>query len=166
MASDQFWVASEWKGVQQFSPSTAEWRKHPMFPPRDDVTCLAVDTNYVIFGRAGIHGGAGIFSLARQQTVMFHGFEVYLKGKLKSLEYANDVCSLLVKGDKLWIGGAGCLGRIDMAARRVEALCVLNNERANVRCIEIDGPDLWVAAGKDLYRIPVPSAKRLAVTDK
>lgn len=161
---EDVWVLSKWKGVQQFQASKEQWRPYPSRLRQDSYTCLLVTTNYLIYGTWGYQGSLAMQNLATQRLIPFYGFSSHLKrGTDSQYEPNNAAVSLALDGNKLWVGGMGYIGVIDLTSGHIDQLCDLEDLGTPVRCLEIDGDEVWAAVDKHLFRVPSRTASAVAL---
>ena len=126
---------------------------------------LALTPDYVIYGGDGYGGDLGIHDRKQKQTRLV-AVQEWLPEWVYGGYRFKGFLAVAVDGDHVWAGGEGFLALIDLASTRVEKLCDLRDGHIRVHGLQVDGSDLWVAAGNKLYRFPknspvtVSSAKR------
>jgi hypothetical protein len=147
-APDSLWVAVLGKGVQRYSLQERKWTTPYAggFP-----RCVVSNERYVIVG-CYEPGGAS------SDTVRFGGLVIHdiRKNEWHTLGIGdglpnNDIKSLAIDGDKVWVGGRGFLAKLTIATGRVGKVIRLNESR--VQSIQLDQNELWFSAEHQLYRL-------------
>jgi len=161
VSSNDLWFASERTGLEHYSLDRKSWSPKGLLGLWS-LWCLAGNSRYIVIGGVGNSGGVGDpGGLAIYMPASGNWDNVAIRDWLKPerLEprfapHEILVLSLAIDGDRLWVGGLGFLALVDLNSRRVEKLCDFDDREIHVRCLQIQGDDLWVAVENKLYRLP------------
>jgi len=165
------WLAVYGKGLQLYDPREREWdtatragfsrrrcsgRDIGISDDRLALTCLAVGRGFAAVGakdsRTGaLHGGSvDIFDTS--DNTWSH----VRKGDGLP---QSDIYTLASGGRMLWIGGSYYVAGYDLEAKRLTRTYSFKVGRGAVGALCPTGEDLWVGAGRWVYRIAAPGAK-------
>jgi hypothetical protein len=139
------------RGVQRFEPAANRWtalRQERV--TQTSPSSVAISEKYLCLAESGSDG----FSSARKPLWIRQA-----GGKPDRFFSPEDglpdyhISTLLLEGDKLWIGGYGYVALLDLAANKLTQIISLPSPE--VTQIAHTGPNLWIATDSSIYTLPL-----------
>lgn len=109
--------------------------------------------NRLIVGGNGHSGGVVVLDFLKQAHQKVNLYR-YVKRPNTSPFKHRVVNCVALDGEKVWVGAANFLARVDLITGDVDCLSEFEEANAPVQCLQLDGDGLWVAVKNQLYRVP------------
>ena len=118
----------------------------------ENLRCFVATRQRLVLGGGG---GVTVHDLESDQTqgiyLLFH----YVKYQTGKPSLKNQfVHSLALDGDKVWIGGVNYLALADIMTGSIERIAQFGDTEVAVRCLQLQGDELWLAVENELFRVP------------
>jgi hypothetical protein len=148
---DELWVGAWEHGLQRYDRAKDVWSSFQGTVDFGHPTCMAVSDQWVVMGEdramRSTEVPGDVLQVVRRSTGA--KFRLGTKDGLP----LDEVTTMALDGDRLWVGGPSYVAVLDLSMRRTVRYTLMNN--INVGTFVIQGDALWSRLQTAIYRIPL-----------